>query len=301
MLLVLQEFFAGHTEVFQTIPNLEEISNALNALLPGIQDASRKQIIHRYGEVAGKKQLKADLILKCADVARKLMAYSALSGNQVLLYEIKTSDTALVRMPEGKLIAFSGILHDRGTLYLDKAVVYGLLPQNLTDLEATRQAFVDAISGPRMSIIACKVATSNLATLFKQVDELLVKADLLVAIVRHSNADFFNIYRNSRMIVDRVGRGLQLIITVTDKKNKQPLPKALCFLTHAGKPEHPIHSKLSAAKGSIKVKSLESGEYLLTVTTPGYQLFEKNVSVTKGEFMRVGAELEKINPLITGT
>ena len=294
MLLVLQEFFTVHAEVIQTIPNLEEISNALNALLPEIQQASMKQMFHRYGEVAGKKQLKANLIMQCGDVSRKLMAYSALCGDLVLLYEIKTSDTALGRMPEGKLIAFSEILYDRGILHLDKAAAYELLPKNLSDLEAARHAFVEAISGPRMSIIACKVATENLTALFKQVDELLGKADLLVGIVRLSNPDFFNAYRNFRMIVDRVGHGLQLIISVMDKANKQPLPGALCFLAHAVKPEHPIHSKRSAAKGSLKVKSLESGKYLLTATLAGYQKYSSYVYVTKGEFVRVGVEMEKL-------
>lgn len=294
MLLVLQEFFAGHTEVLRTIPNLEEISNALNVLLTEIQEASMKQLFHRHGEVAGKKQLKANLIRQCADVSRKLAACAALNKDLVLLYEIKASDTALGHMAEGKLISFSEILHDRGTRHQDKAAAFGLLPQNLSDLEAARVAFFEAISGPRMSIIAWKIATDNLATLFKQVDEQLGMADLLVGIVRLSNPDFFSLYRNSRMIVDRAGRGLQLIFSVTDKENKQPLPGALCRLAYPEQPDHPIHTKRSAAKGNLKVKSLESGKYLLTATLPGYQKFSRDIYVTKGEFIRVGVEMEKL-------
>jgi len=293
MLLVLQEFLAGNAEVVKTIPHLEAIVHSLKALEEEIQASSIQQMVHRYGEGTNKKLLKANLLRHCAEVSVKLAAYATLDSDQVLLYEIKTSVTALGRMEEGELTAFGGILHDRGTRYLDRAAAYGLLAQNLADLEASRQAFAEASADPRMAIIKWKTATSNLGDLFRQMNGLLKKSDILAEITRFSHPDFHTGYRTARKIVDHASRSLQLIITVTDKESKQPLPGARCRLAPAEHPEHLLVTKKSAAKGSIKVKTLDGGNYLLTVSNPGYQKITHEVFVTKGKFMRVAVELEK--------
>ena len=293
MLMVLREFLAGNPEIVKSIPNLELLAASLHALEEEISDASRQQIFHNQGAGASKRQLKANLVLQCADVSRKLTAFAALGNDLVLLYEIKSSNSGLVRMTEEKLTAFARILLDRGALHLDRAAAYALVPQNLTELDAARQAFELAIPGPRMAKMEKKLATDKLVELFKQADELLVKADLLAGIVQLTHPNFYSGYRNARILVDRGGRHRQLILTVTDKETGQPLPGALCQLAHPDLPGQPILSGKSGPKGNLKVKSLEGGNYLLTVAKQGYLVHSREVVVTRGEFLRLRVEMER--------
>jgi hypothetical protein len=209
MLMVLREFLAGNPEVVKAIPNLELLAASLYELEEAISAASRQQIFHNQGAGANKRQLKANLVLLCADVSRKLTAFAALGNDLVLLYEIKSSNSGLARMTEEKLTAFARILHDRGALHLDKAAAYALVPQNLTELDAALQAFELAIPGPRLAKMEKKLATDKLVMLFKQADELLVKTDLLAGIVQLTHPAFYSGYRNARMLVDRGGHHLQ--------------------------------------------------------------------------------------------
>lgn len=294
MLLVLREFFTSNMEVTRTIPNLELLVQSLHVLLDEIHSASQLQIIHRQGAGANKKQLKEHLIRLSSDVSRKLAACAALSGNVVLLCEIKTSDTSLLRMPEEKLVAFCKILLDKGSRQLSQTAPYGLNRQNLDELDTALKAFVGAIAEPRMGIIGKKLATKDLASHFKAVGELLVKFDLLAGIVKLNRPDFYSGYRNARLIVDHAGRRLQLIVSVVDKVNGKKIQGALCTVALSNRPDRTILFKKSAAKGSLKIKSLESGNYLLAIAKSGYQKQTMALAVTKGKFLRVGVEMEQM-------
>ncbi len=295
MLRVLRMFFDRYIDTIQPIPHFTEISVALDTLVVGIDAASVKQISNQHGAGANKRLLKANLVRQCVHVAVKLTAYAALSNDEPLRYKIKTTPTELGRMREEELTAFGGILHDQGIQYLDRAFAYGLTPQNLSDLKEALRAFEEAVTEPRMARIAWKVATGNMADLFREVDEQLEKADLLMSILQFNEPEVYAAYKVARMLVDHAGPGLQMVVTVTDKESGLPLPGALCRLVQSDQPDHPVLAKKSAARGGIFVKTLEGGNYRLSVALAGYQVDNREVVVTKGKFLRVGVELEKLN------
>ena len=291
MLMVLHEFFAANTEVVAVIPDLRAIADSLDLLCGKIEAASRRQYLYRHGAGIHKQQVKAEMRRLMADVSRKLTAFAFLANDPVLHREVRTSNSALGRMTQISLASFCRILLDRGNLSLDRAAAYGLVRQNLKDLETALQAYELALPEPRLARVEKVMATGQLATLFGEVDDLLVKSDILVEIVREVEQDFYQGYRNSRRQLIRVGHRLQMIITFLDKEIGHPLPSVLCRLSHPERPARPVISKKSAAKGSLKIKSLEGGPYLLTAVQPGYSPISQEIFVTKGEFMRVRVEM----------
>jgi hypothetical protein len=291
MLMVLHEFFAANTEVVATIPNLKALVGSLDLLCKEIQTASQHQFLYSHGAGVNKRLVKANMMRLMADISRKLSAFAMLTNDPVLQQEVRTTNFALTHMTDNSLGSFCRILLDRGNLSLDLTAAYGLIHQNLKDLEAALQSYEQALSEPRLARAGRKMATGQLAILFCQIDVLLKKSDILVEIVREREHNFYQGYRNSRKLINRVGHGLQLIITVVDKVDGQPLPRVLCQLASKEQPSHMLLSKKSAAKGSFKVKSLEGGPFLLTVTRPGYQEMCREIFVTKGKFMRVMVEL----------
>ncbi|MCL6101073.1 MAG: hypothetical protein M1292_01070 [Bacteroidetes bacterium] len=65
-----------------------------------------------------------------------------------------------------------------------------------------------------MAINFSKVSTENIDGVFKAQDKLLKeRIDALVEPFQFSQPDFFNAYRNARIIVDYVGRGKAVPVT----------------------------------------------------------------------------------------
>ena len=165
----------------------------------------------------------------------------------------------------------------------------------MTKLDADIKSFVNAIPDPRLAKVDKKQATDQLVILFNQAEELLIKSDLLVGIVKLNQPIFFAGYKSVRAIIDIVGRGLQLKISVVDKSSDEPIRSALCQLIYENATnKSSIISKKTATKGSTNIKSLDEGKYNLTVSKSGYKTEIQIVYVTKNEFVSVIIKLEKI-------
>ena len=295
MLMALNEYFTVNIAIIKSIPNLESIANAIKSLINSMQLLSEQQITNRHGVSDSKKLIKAGLVADCADIARKLSAYAAINSNDVLLNKSKTSDYKLSRLSDEKLTSFCMLILDLGKQNLTAATSYGLNQASLIKLDTGIKSFVNAIPDPRLAIVDKKQATEQLVILFNQADERLVKSDLLVGIVKLSQPIFFSNYKFVRSIIDRVGRGLQLKISVIDKSSGESIRGALCQLIHdTATNKASLISKKTATKGSTNIKSLDEGKYNLTISKSGYKTEIQVVYVTMNEFTRVIIKLEKI-------
>lgn len=294
MLLALNDYLSINESIVQTIPNLLSITQSIKSVVKDIQSASQVQMLNRNGVSGGKKQVKAQLVGVGADIARKLAAYAIMNGDEVLLREVKTSDYKLSRLSDMGIISRSMLLLDLGSQHLTAVAAYGLKQEDLTSLDRLIKDYNAVIPDPRLAIVEKKQATERLAELFRTVDELLVKADLLVGIVKLSQPLFYAGYKLSRVIVDRNGRGLQIKILVIDQLDKQPIKNVTCTLMPV-KPNgkgKPILKK-TAGKGIAYVKSLDEGEYIITAGKVGYKEHSGTIYVTKKEFEKVVIEMEK--------
>jgi hypothetical protein len=295
MLMALNEYFVQNRALVQVVPDFESTVAALQSVVDRIQTASLQQSMKRNGVGSTKKLLKADLIAVCADIARKLTAYAALHNDYVLLNEVRTTDYKLSRLPDEELAGFCRIILDLGKQDLATVSPYGLDQTNLDRLAAGIASFVEILPTLRLAVIEKKQATEQLGSLFRQADEWLVKADLLVGIVKLSQPDFYAGYKACRMIVDHVGRGLRLKISVVGKSDGKPVKGALCQLIREGAAGNAVElSKKTAIKGSIHVKSLEEGKYRLRVRKTGYKTSDQEVYITGKEFETVVVELEEV-------
>ena len=293
MLMALNEYFTINLAIVKTITNLESIATAIKSLISSIQSASEQQIINRTGVSDSKRMVKAGLIANCADIARKLSAYAAINSNEILLNESKTSDYKLSRLSDEKLTSTCMLILDLGKQNITAATAYGLNQTSLTKLDADIKSFINVIPDPRLAKVDKKQATDQLVILFNQAEELLIKSDLLMGIVKLSQPIFFAGYKSVRTIIDRVGHGLQLKISVINKSNGQPIKGALCQLIHDNATHKPGSiSQKTATKGSTNFKSLDDGKYNLTVSKSGYAIKNQVIYVVKNEFASVIIELE---------
>jgi hypothetical protein len=295
MLMALNEYFTVNLAIVKTIPNLESIANAIKSLINSIQSQSEQQIMNRNGVGDLKKIIKSNLISDCADIARKLSAFAAINNNDMLLNQSKTSDYKLSRLSDENLVSVCMLILDLGKQNLTAATTYGLNQASLTKLDTDIKSFVNIIPDPRLAKVDKKQATDQLVILFNQAEELLIKSDLLVGIVKLNQPIFFAGYKSVRAIIDIVGRGLQLKISVVNKSSDEPISGALCQLIHDNTTNKSgIISKKTATKGSANIKSLDEGKYNLTVSKSGYKTEIQIVYVTKNEFASVIIKLEKI-------
>jgi hypothetical protein len=294
MLMALKSYLEEQGTIVESIPGMALVVAELKSLINAIERESLQQLVIRTGVGDEKRQIKAGLVASCADAARKLAACAVTNNDQVLLVNCLTSDYKLSKMSDEQLVTVCRNMRDMGTQQLSSAAAYGLDQAGLDQLEEAIRAFAGAMPLPRIATLKKKVATENLVELFVRADGLLAKSDLLVAVVKLRHSDFYVGYKFVRSLVDRAGRGWQLMVTVTEVEGGAGIAGATCkILAETGTNTSPLLTRKSAARGSFRVKSLPAGSYRITVSKAGYLTKSQVFSITRNELERVRVALEK--------
>ena len=295
--MVLCDHLSKNGDIVDTIPNLSDQFIQLQSLIGQIQSQSQQQSLDQTGVAIAKKEARKHLVDVAADMARKLSAYALMANNVSLLKEVHKQDYALLRMTDEQLRESCQLIYERGVTNVEAAAQYGLNNRSLTDLINAIHAFTTMIPKPRLTETEKKQATLQLVKLFADVEVILEKMDMLVDVVKISQPLFHGGYKSARMIVDHVGRGFILKVTVLDTSNHQPLKGVTCkIIPEAGtinNKERTI-SKKTALKGGFYLKSISEGAYEMVVSKSGYKQISQVIEISKKEFLNLTISLEKL-------
>jgi hypothetical protein len=160
------------------------------------------------GLTTNKTQLREKVINGILPFSAALMAY-ATSINDVTL---KTK--ANYTVSELKTVA-DPVLYDIGVLLVGLAnpirtnlTKYFVGDAEFTVMDSLLTTFKSAISKRRVAISESKVSTGNIGDVFKSLDKLLKdEIDALMRPFQFTQPDFYNAYKNARIIVNYSGRG----------------------------------------------------------------------------------------------
>jgi len=304
MFMAVRDFLTANATITATLPNYAGYFTAVQNGVTSIQAIREQQEFDKTGITANKNQLKTTLISQAMDVSRKVVAYALYVNNTVLLNEVKYSETDLKKSADTILKDKCQVIYDRANTNLAALATYGITAAILTSLQTAITNYNAAIPKPRLGINDKKQATAQLAVLLDTVDSNLLKIDSLAEIVRLTQVNFYNGYKNARRIVETGIGSLALRGSAIETQNGEPVTNATFTFNHNGgtlKTAMASSSldgngtivKKTAAKGNFNIKSMPEGTYSVTVTKPGYKDKVVTVSVTNGELCDLVVEMER--------
>jgi hypothetical protein len=304
MFMAVRDFLTANATITATLPNYAGYFTAVQNGITSIQTIREQQEFDKTGITENKNQLKVTLVAQAIDISRKVVAYATVVNNTVLLEEVRYSESDLKRSPDTILKDRCQVIYDRANANVAALATYGVTAAILTNLQTAITNYNAAIPKPRLGINDKKQATIQLSNLLDTVDSNLYKIDTLVEIVRTSQLNFYNSYKNTRKIVSTGVGSLALRGTAIDIQSGDPVTNAtFTFSQNGGTSKAASASasgngnghivKKTAAKGNFNIKSMPEGNYSVTVTKPGYKDKVVTVSVTDGELCDLEVEMEK--------
>ena len=297
-------FLNQNTAITTTLPNCNVYVASFAGNITQIQNVRQIQEADKSGVTLNKNMLKADLVAKAADIARRIVAYATVVNNQKLLSEVNYSESDLGRSPDTILHDRCKLIWDRGNTNVANLANYGVTAALLTVLQTAITAFDAALPQPGNERSSKKQATEQLAELFASTDKILEKIDALVEMVKTSQPVFYQTYFNNRKLVETGTHYIALKCTVTEKENAIPVKGASVKFTVAdgqmnalvvnGKTTSSKIEKKTADKGHFMIKNMPAGNYQAVVSKPGYKDQLVNVSVADGEMTVMDVAMEKL-------
>lgn len=292
-------FLIANSAIVTTLPNYSQHYAEFVAGINTIKILSQEQMFDKSGFITTKKRLKLALAQLAFDVSKKMQAFATFTGQDVLLSEIRFTESELKYASDEEVIKYAQGIHNRAQANIADLANYDINAETLTTLLSTLNDFEASIPNASIDKAARKENTAQIAAVIKTTEKALEKIDVTIEIIRLKEPQFYNEYKNLRKPVETGTGSLALKGIVTDAETKQPVKNANIVLTikengslvSAGNNGKIV--KTSATKGGFYIKLMPNGIYNVVVSKNGYSKQKATIAVTNGELTRLNIELAK--------
>lgn len=231
MYLTSDEFLTTNSSTTALLPKFSGFYSTFQNGILQIRSSNEQQSLNKSGVASNKSQLRKLLIILAADTLRKSRAYATVENNQILLSELKLTESDLKNATDSELDVYSQSIYDKGQAHILDLTPYGITEQTQTALLKAITDFKAVISTPRNSTIDTKLSTEQIVKTFTTCDKALDNIDALVEVVRISQPDFYSGYKSARKIIDTSARSLQVKGIITDSNTGEGLKGATLSFT----------------------------------------------------------------------
>ncbi len=271
-----------------TVPAFETAADALRTIYNSIIDAAQQEEQAIKGITLDKSAARIALCQEAANIAAAVFAFAAAASNNTLKEQVNYPVSKLLLTKDELLIPACNNIHDLANTNIASLTDYGVTPARLTAFTNIVEDYQELIPSPRNAVTSKAAVRTSLTTLFKQADDIFkTQLDKIALQFKTSNIDFYNTYKQNRIILDAATSSTQVTGVITDSENNQPV--AGVTVQVVGQP----YTAASNAVGEYTVKIPVPGTYNLAFTIiAGYNnKTQTGVVVTLGQSTTLNTQL----------
>jgi len=210
------------SRMFETVDSVLDKNSSLFASLPELVSAHRrlkegKTLILQYRQVqeaettgltTTKENVKTDFINSILKFSAALRAYATSTKNEDLKAKSHYVSSELKKVADPILFDIGTLLFGLANPIKTELTKYSVGEDEIAEMEALLPTFKLAMPQQRVATTESKVSTGNIDKVFKSTMKLLKEViDELMLPFQFSQPDFYNTYKNARIIVNYSGRG----------------------------------------------------------------------------------------------
>jgi hypothetical protein len=197
-----------NADLFAGMPAFANAVQQLEAAIAAI----RQKIQQQSGTVAHGASMEKDatidtLIQQTMEIANALYAYAFSNNKHELLSKTSINKSVLYRNSGNELLTLTRNISTEAAVYAVELQYYGIDAASQTTFNDTINAFESVITKPRETIDEHKTHTGGLKQLFAEADSIVYDLmDKLIVRFKVSAPEFYELYKNSRNIVNTAKR-----------------------------------------------------------------------------------------------
>ncbi len=271
-----------------TVPAFETAAASLRTIYNNIIEAAQQEEQAIKGITLDKSAARIALCQEAANIAAAVFAFAAAASNNTLKEQVNYPVSKLLLTKDELLIPACNNIHDLANTNVAVLTPYGVTGARLTSFNVLISDYQEVIPTPRNAATSKAAVRTSLTNLFKQADEIFkTQLDKIAMQFKTSNIDFYNTYKQNRIILDAATSSTQVTGVITDSETNQPIANVKVQVV-----DQP-YTATSNAIGEYTVKIPVPGTYNLAFTIiAGYNNKTQNgVSVTLGQSTTLNMQL----------
>jgi len=208
--------------MFETVDSVLDKNSSLFESMPELVSAHRmlkegKTLILQYRQVqeaetsgltTTKENVKTDFINSILKFSAALRAYATSTKNEDLKAKAHYVSSELKKVPDPILFDIGTLLFKLADPIKTELTKYSIGEDEIAEMKTLLPAFKVAYPQQRVATTESKMSTDNIDKVYKSTMKLLKDViDELMLPFQFSQPDFYNTYKNARLIVNYSGRG----------------------------------------------------------------------------------------------
>ena len=207
MFYATQRVLLDNNGIWSVSPAMVTATTALDTKIGALEDALEVQVRDITGHATAKTQAEEKMIAVTLDVAGKVMAFAAATGDEALATAMNLVPSELRRYRDSVVAQRCQDVHDSANGVLASLVGYGVNAARLTELQAAIDGYLAMNTAPRVAITTRKSATTAIDELVAETLDLLHRQlDKLMQGYSITEPEFHRMYTDARIIVDLGGK-----------------------------------------------------------------------------------------------
>ena len=269
------------------IPAFVTAFDNLTAKKNQIDDTAQQEAIIITGITINKANLKSTMITTATSIASAGFAYATSVNNPVLKEKFKYTSSDFQRFKDDELPLIVQNIHDNANSVAAQLVAFGITAPMITAFQTQITNYTNAVPSPRNAAAQRKALRELLVIYFKEADLILKdQMDKLALQYKTSNPEFYNSYRNNRIIINAPTSSSQAAGII--KVFNADAVIAGVAVTVTGQP----YNTTSGVDGSYSLKIPVPGLYTINFTKAGYTPLQfPNTLIKLGETTTLNVDL----------
>jgi hypothetical protein len=291
MLKTVQTVCDEYETEISGIPALASAYMQYKAKLAEIDTAVQNQITDIHGVTQDKKALRNSLAIAAEVIASALTSFASVTGNNELKTSVKFSSAKLLNMRDDIMIETCSLINIKAGENIAALADYGI--------DASTYAAFQLLLANTMAKNAATTAVRGHHKYYtKQSRELITEAikllkariDTNLKVLRAAHPEFYEVYINSRAVIDLHGKPRTHILT----EESALMGNIMGTITDAQSGEPIENAKIELVEKALSIETDQDGEFYLEevpegihtirVTKDGYETYtENNFTVAKDD------------------
>jgi hypothetical protein len=218
MYYAVEETCKATQNIWQVLPAFVVAFNEFTSNLRVLEELLNNQAADITGATESKALLRSIMVEKAIQTASAVYTYYIQTGNVDKKNRVDFSRSDLLNIRDTASLDKCKLIHDEAQSILTNLGDYGVNKTELDDLQASIDAYKTQLSEPKIQRDNKKDFSSKIKETMSGTDHILHnKLDKLIEQFKTSNPEFYQKYKNARMIIDLTGKKSE------SKQTKNPL------------------------------------------------------------------------------
>jgi hypothetical protein len=202
----VQQVLNNHYSIVQTIPAFVKAKTDFDNVITAIDGLLQQQVKQTTGIAADKSAAETTAIHTAIELTGLAKAYAAETNSNTLKAAVSYNLTGLMRLRDTILVNTLTSIHDTLQSEVANLADYGITADTLNSFATDIKAYDNLLVAPKTNINQHAANTTEIVTLFEQLDTIEERLDGFVSSKQRTETNFYNAYQSAANIVQTHGQ-----------------------------------------------------------------------------------------------